>query len=95
MKVCVSPDYVIVTRKHQDALVESLVKAYKQFYPEGPLAKTSSYSSIVNPSHFEAIQGLLKSTKAEKIIGGSTEGSKCIEPTIFKNVSLDDPLMRE
>ncbi|CAE6399374.1 unnamed protein product [Rhizoctonia solani] len=95
-QTCVAPDYVIVPREGQDALVKELEVAYKEFYPQG--AKSSdSYSRIISTGHWDRIKGMLDGTNGKVVLGGGTDAdrdSKFIAPTVVKDVGADDVLMK-
>ncbi|TRM59079.1 Aldehyde/histidinol dehydrogenase [Schizophyllum amplum] len=74
-RLCVSPDYILVPREHQDAFVTAIQKAYAQFYPNGALDSTSTLTG-------------------GEVVAGGKEGAGKIEPTVVKNVSRDDPLLK-
>ncbi|KAJ6534209.1 aldehyde dehydrogenase [Mycena capillaripes] len=91
-QLCVSPDYVLVPRTHQDALIAALKHWYAEFFPEGSM-KSSSVSRIVSPAHHARLMDLLKRTKGEVVIGGKTEGTAKIDITVLKDVRADDSFM--
>lgn len=91
-QLCVSPDYILVPREHQDAFVTAIQKAYAQFYPNGALDSTSTLTGV-HPSAQGRLKDLIASTKGEVVAGGK-EGAGKIEPTVVKNVSRDDPLLK-
>ncbi|KAL1710473.1 Aldehyde/histidinol dehydrogenase [Schizophyllum commune] len=41
-QVCVSPDYVLVPRAHQDAFVDAVKRAYEEFWPDEKARATAS-----------------------------------------------------
>ena len=90
-QVCVSPDYILVPRSHQDAFVAAIQKAYKQFYPDGAL-ESSSTLTAVHASAQERVKGLIARTKGEIVAGGKEKDGR-IEPTVVKNVDVKDALM--
>ncbi|KAK7027818.1 Aldehyde/histidinol dehydrogenase [Favolaschia claudopus] len=65
-QLCVSPDYVIVPRTHQDALVSALKNTYAEFYPQGSLV-SDSISRIVSPDHHSRLMDLLNRSKSEVV----------------------------
>ncbi|KDN50116.1 hypothetical protein RSAG8_01452, partial [Rhizoctonia solani AG-8 WAC10335] len=75
-QTCVAPDYVLVPRQGQAALVKELEAAYKEFYPQG--AKHSdSYSRIISTGHWDRVKD-------------ADRESKFIAPTVVKDVDADD-----
>ncbi|KEP52072.1 aldehyde dehydrogenase (NAD) family protein [Rhizoctonia solani 123E] len=95
-QTCVAPDYVLVPRDGQDALVNELQAAYKEFYPQG--AKVSdSYSRIISTGHWDRVKGMLDGTSGKVVVGGGADAdreSKFIAPTVVKDVDTDDTLMK-
>jgi aldehyde dehydrogenase (NAD+) len=96
-QVCVAPDFLLVPRKDQDKVVEAFKKAYASFYPypKGAIDPASPYGRIVNPIQHHRVATLLRESKGEIALGGGIDGDKRIEPTIVKNVTMDDSLMQE
>ncbi|CEL57774.1 hypothetical protein RSOLAG1IB_02518 [Rhizoctonia solani AG-1 IB] len=95
-QTCVAPDYVIVPREGQDALVKELQAVYEEFYPQG--AKSSdSYSRIISTGHWDRIKGMLDGTNGKVVLGGGADAdrnTKFIAPTVVKDVGADDVLMK-
>ncbi|KAH9947074.1 Aldehyde/histidinol dehydrogenase [Amylocystis lapponica] len=94
-QLCVSPDYVLVPRAKYDDFVAGLLKAYKEFWPNGPFHEEIGWGKIVNAAHHARLRDLLARTKGEIVIGGEFDGDKRIALTIVKNVQLDDALMED
>ncbi|KAJ6466021.1 Aldehyde/histidinol dehydrogenase [Mycena vitilis] len=96
-QLCVSPDYVLVPRAHQDAAVEAFKKAYHTLWPhpKGALDPLSEMAAILNPRHHARIMELLGRTQGKLVHGGNTEGTKRIEPAIVSDVALNDALMED
>ncbi|KAJ7889024.1 aldehyde dehydrogenase [Mycena leptocephala] len=91
-QLCVSPDYVLIPRTHQDALVSALKDLCAEFFPDGSM-KSDSISRIVSPEHHARLIDLLNRTKGEVVIGGKAEGNTKIELTVLKDVPADDSFM--
>ncbi|CAE6386069.1 hypothetical protein BN14_00968 [Rhizoctonia solani AG-1 IB] len=95
-QTCVAPDYVIVPREGQDALIKELQAVYEEFYPQG--AKSSdSYSRIISTGHWDRIKGMLEGTNGKVVLGGGADAdrnTKFIAPTVVKDVGADDVLMK-
>ncbi|CAE6505027.1 unnamed protein product [Rhizoctonia solani] len=95
-QTCVAPDYVLVPRQGQAALVKELEAAYKEFYPQG--AKHSdSYSRIISTGHWDRVKGMLDGTSGKVVVGGGADAdreSKFIAPTVVKDVDAGDTLMK-
>lgn len=94
-QICLCPDYVLVPRDVQGRLVEEFVKVYNDFYPEGA-RKSDSFARLVSPAAWKRVKGLLDGTKGTPVVGGgSDEADLFIEPTVLRDVSLDDITMGE
>jgi len=93
-QVCVAPDYVLVPRNQQDALVAAIRKAYDSFWPHprGPLDAKSELANIIHSGSQARLQKLIADTRGTIVMGGKSEGKR-IEPTIVKHVKVDDVLM--
>jgi aldehyde dehydrogenase (NAD+) len=92
-QTCVAPDYVLVERSRELALVEELTKCIGEFYGSDP-ATSDSYGRIVSDRHFDRLVGMLgDGTVATG--GGNSRADKYIAPTILTNVTLDGRLMTE
>ncbi|KAJ7606940.1 NAD-aldehyde dehydrogenase [Mycena polygramma] len=98
-QTCTAPDYIIVPRTEQAAVVEALKRAYAEFYPEttaSPPLPPQNVAKLVTPQAFKRVNGLLQATKGTVVCGGQTdEARKYIAPTIVKDVPRDDALMSE
>lgn len=94
-QICLCPDYVLVPRNVQDRLVEEFVKVYDEFYPEGA-RKSDSFARLVSPAAWKRVKGLLDGTKGSVAVGGdSDEADLFIEPTVLRDVNLDDITMSD
>ncbi|KAL0069664.1 Hexadecenal dehydrogenase [Marasmius tenuissimus] len=96
-QTCVAPDYIMVTEDFQDRVVQAFKEVYAEFYPtaDGPKAD-GAYSRIINPQALNRINGLLRNSGGEIVLGGDVdEASKYISPTVVKNVKPSDSLMSE
>ncbi|KAJ7032244.1 Aldehyde/histidinol dehydrogenase [Mycena alexandri] len=94
-QICVAPDYILVPRTHQDALIKVFKKAYHSLWPhpKGAVDRLSEMGAILNSAHHKRIRKLLDRTQGTLVHGGNTEGTKRIEPALVANVGVDDALM--
>jgi aldehyde dehydrogenase (NAD+) len=92
-QTCIAPDYVLVERGTEEALVAALTRTLRDFF--GDDAKQSKdYARIVNTRHHKRLVGLMASgTVAHG--GQHDESSRYIAPTILRNVRPDSPIMQE
>ncbi len=92
-QTCVAPDYVLVHESVEQALLERLRAALRDFYGDDP-KRSESYARIVNKRHHARLSRLLDS--GEKVVGGETDvDSKYIAPTVLRNVDPGSPVMAD
>jgi aldehyde dehydrogenase (NAD+) len=92
-QTCVAPDYVLVHRSVEAALLERIRATVREFYGEDPKASTD-YGRIINERHFRRLKGLLGS--GELVVGGQTdEAERYIAPTVLRAVSPESAVMKE
>ena len=76
-------------------LTFATLSRYLEFYPNG----TTEPGNVARlPSHgsFDRVKKLLDTTKGTVVLGGDADReTKYVAPTIIRNVSSDDSLMRE
>ncbi|KAG2105523.1 aldehyde dehydrogenase [Suillus discolor] len=94
-QTCVAPDYVLVQRDKQDALIKAFQKHYDSFFPNGAL-DSPFFGSIGSDLHHKRITSLLSRTKGEVVLKGRSDAARRkLEPTIVKNVAEGDSLLEE
>ncbi|KAF8518431.1 aldehyde dehydrogenase [Hysterangium stoloniferum] len=94
-QVCISPDYVLVPRHHQDKFVASLKKAWHEFFPEGAL-NSKDTGGIINDRHFHRVQDMLNRTQGQIVIGGQSDPSRRkFDVTIVRDVKEGDSLLED
>lgn len=90
-QTCIAPDYIFVHQSIYEKFLEMAVEQIKQFYyPNGKL--TPNFMYIVNEKHTERLKGLIDQKRV--IFGGKAKGRQ-IEPTIMRDVTFDDAIMKE
>ncbi|KAL6301465.1 Aldehyde/histidinol dehydrogenase [Sparassis latifolia] len=94
-QLCVSPDYTLVPRAKVDEFIAGLLKAYREFWPNGPFHEGSQWGKIINPAHHARLRNLLEHTKGTIVIGGEYDGEERISPTVITGVEMDDVLMED
>ncbi len=60
-QICIAPDYVLVPEDMQAEMLEALRSAFSEMYSD-PQANPD-YTHIINPRHFERLQGLLNDAR--------------------------------
>jgi len=96
-QICLSPDYVLIKRGQEDALVEELKKVFNEFYPE---SNANDYTSMVNEHHHERMQSYLQDARekgASVIDLGSFDSSEknTITTKVVMNVNESMRIMQE
>ncbi|MFN7905775.1 MAG: aldehyde dehydrogenase family protein, partial [Pseudobdellovibrionaceae bacterium] len=92
-QTCVAPDYVYVHSDIYDRFLNLFKDKLIQFYGAQPELSTS-FARIINDRHFERLAELIA---AEKVFYGGKTISKdrYIDPTLLKEVTWDDPVMKQ
>ncbi|KAI0649638.1 NAD-dependent aldehyde dehydrogenase [Trametes meyenii] len=94
-QICLAPDYLIIERGLQDALIAEMEEVYHAFYPEGP-AVSDSFGRIVSEAHTARIKRLLDATEGTVVLGGDVDVQrKYVAPTILRDVREDDALLED
>jgi len=92
-QTCVAPDYVLVHRPVKEQFLEKITQRIIDMYGDNP-SLSPDFGRIVNERHFRRIVGLIDKNKV--IAGGRYDISdNYIAPTVMKNVTLDDSVMKE
>ena len=92
-QTCVAPDFVLVERPVQEALIGALQAAVRAFYGDDPRL-SPDYGRIVNRRHFDRLTGLLSAGRI--VCGGEHDaGELYLAPTILADVPWDSPVMQE
>lgn len=92
-QTCIAPDYIYVSSRKADALIEAMKKSIQDFY--GTNVKNSpDYGRIVSDKHFNRLTELMDYNKV--VFGGETVfDEKYIEPTILYPVTWQDKVMED
>lgn len=92
-QTCVAPDYVLVHKSVKNEFLEKLKQRIINIYGEDA-SLSPDFGRIVNLKNYKRIINLIDEKKL--VVGGKfNEADKFIAPTIMKNVSLDDEIMKE
>jgi aldehyde dehydrogenase (NAD+) len=92
-QTCVAPDYVLVHRGQEQALIEALAAAIRAMFGDQPRG-SPDYARIVNNRHFDRLAGLIAG--GEVAIGGDADPTdRYIAPTVLRRVAADAPVMQE
>lgn len=92
-QTCVSPDYILCDKSIEDELIAALLKEITLQFGKYPLANPD-YGKIINIKHFHRLLNLIIPDKL--VCGGSyDENTLRIAPTIMKDVTWKDAVMKE
>lgn len=88
-QTCIAPDYIYVHASIHDAFVQELNRVIVHLY-----ANMDHFGRIINERHFYR---LMKLIDHQKIVGQANikHEEKLISPTILRDVTWDDPIMKE
>lgn len=94
-QTCIAPDYVLVERSVQDALVDKMADVLREFYGASP-HNSDSFSRIVSDRHLQRLKGLIESSGGTVVVGGeSDDDDRYLAPTVIVDPDLDAPIMQE
>jgi aldehyde dehydrogenase (NAD+) len=95
-QTCVAPDYVLVDRTVETRFLTALTGAVRTFYGDDPQS-SPDYARIVNERHWDRLHRLLEQTRpGQVVIGGYGDRTgRYLAPTVLRDVSWDEPVMRE
>lgn len=92
-QTCVAPDYVLVERSVQDALIREIRREIAVQFGKEPL-RNDDYGRIITEKHFDRLCSLIDPAKV--VHGGTCDrASLRIEPTVMADVTWEDPVMQE
>lgn len=100
-EVCSANSRLYVERSIKDAMVEKLIARAQATQPGDPLNPDTKMGAIVDEKQTQGIMKFVEAGKetANLVAGGSrvlVDGKGCfMQPTIFSDVSHDDPLARD
>ena len=92
-QTCIAPDYILVQRKIKDELINNMIYYIEEFYGKDP-ENNKEYGRIVNLNHLNRLKKLIE--KSNIVYGGKINSDNLyFSPTILKDVTWDDPVMKE
>lgn len=92
-QTCIAPDYLLVEESIHDAFLAELKEQIQKIVGSNPLV-SESYTRIINQKHTLRLKKLID---PDKIYSGGQviENENYIEPTILKNISFSDEIMKD
>jgi len=92
-QTCIAPDYVLVHKAREEALLDAITETIDAFYGGDPQG-SEDFGRIIDARHHERLTRLIE---GETIVtGGQTDPNQLhIAPTVLRDVSPDAPVMRE
>jgi len=92
-QTCIAPDYVLVHKAREQALLDAITETIETFYGGDPLA-SENFGRIVDARHHDRLARLIEGETV--VTGGQTDPNQLhIAPTVLRDVSPDAPVMRE
>lgn len=92
-QTCIAPDYLLVEKAIYAPLLEELKKQILKLWGDNP-KKSEAYPRIINETHWKRLMKLIDPSKIY-YGGGADPSENYIEPTILKDVTFDDEIMKE
>jgi aldehyde dehydrogenase (NAD+) len=99
-QACICPDYVFVTERQKDRLIEAFkAKVAQNLYADDGTIKKGSIAQIINDQNFARIKRLFDDALAkgaEVAVGGTLEpADRTVHPTLLTGVTPDMLIMQE
>ena len=90
-QTCIAPDYVFI----HDSIYEESIALFKSIIANNNYQLSSkNYVQIINERHLERLEQLIQKEKVA--YGGNVDrNTRTIEPTLLRDISLEDPVMQE
>ena len=92
-QTCIAPDYLLVEKRVETKLLESLKKEIEDFYPHSKNIN-ENYVQIVNERNFNRLAQLIPTDKIYH--GGEVNPeNRSIAPTLLRNIGFEDHIMQD
>jgi len=93
-QTCTAPDYVLVHRDVEEALIEKLQGVIKEFYGDKPRS-SKDYPRIVNERHVDRLAGLIEDNSQVAVGGDFDRAERYFAPTVLRGVKADQKVMQD
>ncbi|MHA7111034.1 aldehyde dehydrogenase [Sunxiuqinia elliptica] len=92
-QTCVAPDYILVDRVIESPFLEALTNELDKYHSNDD-SLDDNYLKIITTAHFDRLTKLIDPAKT--VYGGySNREKRLIKPTILKDVTFDDEVMKD
>ncbi|CAD6567513.1 MAG: hypothetical protein CYPHOPRED_001781 [Cyphobasidiales sp. Tagirdzhanova-0007] len=96
-QTCIAPDFIVVQKEKQNALVAALERQHRLVFPTGDLEQ-DEFSRIISPGHFARLHDLMAKTNGKVAVGaekdGGDEAKRRMPLSIVRDVTWEDELMK-
>jgi aldehyde dehydrogenase (NAD+) len=92
-QTCIAPDYLLVEKAVYEPLLVEMKKQVLKLLGDNP-RNSEAYPRIINETHWKRLMKLIDPSKIY-YGGGADPSENYIEPTILKDVTFDDEIMKE
>jgi aldehyde dehydrogenase (NAD+) len=93
-QTCTAPDYVLVQKSVEGALIEKLRAVVKEFYGDKPY-QSKDYPRIVNERHVDRLAGLIEDRGQVAVGGDYDRAQRYFAPTVLRDVKPDARVMQD
>jgi coniferyl-aldehyde dehydrogenase len=97
-QICLAPDYVLVQSSVEEQLVAALLRQAERFYPR--YSGNPDYAAIINPRHFERLQGYLRDAaeRGAQVLRAAgveaDEAGRILPFTLVRNPPADSAILQ-
>lgn len=94
-QTCVAPDYLLAQEHIYEELIEELKNTIVEFYGND-IINNKEFGRIINEKHMNRLNNILENDKDKIVVGGDVDfEQRYISPTIIRDVTLEDSVMKE
>jgi aldehyde dehydrogenase (NAD+) len=95
-QTCVAPDYVLITEKNRDALVDAMRRAFAEFEGDAGTRHNNDFGSIVTERHARRLSTMLDDHGGTVAFGGDVDiDARYVEPTVILDPGPNSKIMQE